>query len=358
MRSFKHAPETSLNLQPKPGTTAAHQWPSEEIRKSWSGSFTDPRTHDDNRFCYLVYAYNPPAQLALRELARREKAYSSSADMGYVNLLEHPELIATRPTISTSVIRQDHTATFADVGYILKVPAENVLAASPDDRGTFVKDRQELEQLKERRDIYGTVDQLVRASSALNEVVVTGKTEAGETEIVGIFYKCYRDSPDQPIGSSRELKILNLMRAKLPELPVVKIFKPEPYSETKAELWKDQAGVFCGLALNYNGKRYVARFKDDSWNEFSKIEYEVIDRDYKSHRMTKPELDMMLDIAKNHLSADDSRLVEEKTAEILEAHSQYKGGDKLPTINSVLRTDPQKIMQELNRRIGGSHMGL
>ncbi len=292
----------------------------DDIKKSWSGSFTSPKAHDENNFCYLVYAYNRFVQPRLKVIARK---YGEKLELNYVDLLKHPELIITRPTISASVINQDHTDTFANVGYILKTPTDNILAVSPEDMGTFVKDVWELEQLRRERSIRYTVNELIKASDGLNEVVVAGETEAGKTEIVGIFYRCYRDSDWNPIGAKHNLNTLNAMRRKLPEVPVVKIFEPEPYQRTEAEPFRNLAHEFCGLALNYKGKRYVAQFHDYSSDEFSKTKYVIIDRDSRFRMMTRAELEQMLGKAKDYLSEENRKLVEAKSAEVLGAYAKY-----------------------------------
>lgn len=200
----------------------------EEIRSSWQNSFTDPNKHDPDNFCYDVWAYNPGSGQDLREHAIRN---GKTGNMGnYVDLIANPEQIATRPTISTSVVTQNHTDTFGRTGVVLKFPLENILSVNPEDAGTFIGSREEIKELRRNRSLDMTVDELLE-HIGMNEVVLAGETEAGKVEITGIFYKVDKHSGDACLNQQEKLA-LEQLRSKLPDVPVLRI-EAEPFNGLK-----------------------------------------------------------------------------------------------------------------------------
>ncbi len=196
----------------------------EGIEGSWENCFTDPRNHNPSNFRYDVWAYNPGSGQDQREHAIRS---GKTENMGkYVDLIANPEQISTRPTISTSVITQDHTDTFGHLGLVLKFPAENILSANPEDAGTFVGSRAEIKELRRGRSLDLSIDELLE-HTGMNEVVITGETEAGKVEITGIFYKVDKRTGDACLGP-QEQRALEQLRSKLPGVPVIRI-EAEPF---------------------------------------------------------------------------------------------------------------------------------
>lgn len=97
---------------------------SPQVRASWAPEkFSDPGKHDRNNFRYIVHMVDLMGQ-----------HFSAESSYQYIS-----QEIANNPcaTISVSVIDQNKNATFGSVGFILRVPAENVLLAKGMDFGTF-----------------------------------------------------------------------------------------------------------------------------------------------------------------------------------------------------------------------------
>ncbi len=86
------------------------------FQKNWDpGFFTNPGTHNPKKFIYMVHAVQMPGLLT--------------------DLLQNKN-ISTFDHFSTSIISQSHIQTFGDVGLILRVPAEKIIAASSRDMGS------------------------------------------------------------------------------------------------------------------------------------------------------------------------------------------------------------------------------
>ena len=94
-----------------------------EVRATWLPSeFTDPRNHNEKNFRYLVHTIDVYGN-----------GYSAQASYDYLM-----NSIAGNPcsALSVSAINQDMRGTFGDMGFILRVPAENVIFAKSTDMGT------------------------------------------------------------------------------------------------------------------------------------------------------------------------------------------------------------------------------
>jgi hypothetical protein len=117
-----------------------------------------------------------------------------------VDLMETPERIAEKSVISASVIDREHPHTWANSGFILWAPSQNVAAASNLDMKLgelFVPGTPPAKinsMLKATREKFGRIppqELMARAvPNQYNEVVLLGRNSAGsEVKIVGIFIK-------------------------------------------------------------------------------------------------------------------------------------------------------------------------
>ena len=96
------------------------KYSSAEARQTWDEShFTDPKHHDPQKFAYIIHTVD--------HLQTRR---SLEVVMDYI--LNHT---AAGPcsTISTSVITEQKQSAFGEIGFILSVPSENILAAKGGD---------------------------------------------------------------------------------------------------------------------------------------------------------------------------------------------------------------------------------
>ena len=155
--------------------------------------FTDPKRHDDKNFRYVVFGM-------MNAVAAKGTAYTT--------ILQNPDILKTW-MISTSIIDQNHRATYYPYGLILDVPAKNFLSASAKDQsfknyasqssGNMVIDndrRQEVMNSANSFPIPKSPQDLLDATRGknggygYNEIVVLGMAPGGSTiSISGIFKK-------------------------------------------------------------------------------------------------------------------------------------------------------------------------
>jgi hypothetical protein len=147
----------------------------------------------------------------------------------YIDLVETPERISEKPVVSTSVIDQDTHLTWGPFGFILKVPAENFVAASARDAGTQLDlvGKELQSSLDLQRKVYGLPDpgSVLKGTNAPshNEVVLVGTAPTGsKIEIAAIFVKV-GPSGGFALNNSQKQDFQKLV-ARL-KVPVVKIRK-------------------------------------------------------------------------------------------------------------------------------------
>ena len=119
------------------------------------GGTTDPRFHDPKKFRYLVHALrpygNPPPALASLYVGLDEIEYSQQFGNQKINLIEQPEQVANRVSLSMSLIDENHTRTFHDAGLIITAPPENIMVTSGVDAGTQNSNISDLQARKATR---------------------------------------------------------------------------------------------------------------------------------------------------------------------------------------------------------------
>lgn len=154
-----------------------------EVRASWAPNhFTDPAHHDARNFRYIVH---------MIEFANGR--HSTRAIYKYLT-----QEIAQNPcaTISTSVIDQDHRSTYGTFGFILKVPADNILLArSSDIASQYLPGNTEAERFNYALNNSAsyieptpTLENLIKGTTAgHNEILVEGKFKEG-IQVVGVIY--------------------------------------------------------------------------------------------------------------------------------------------------------------------------
>ena len=112
----------------------------------------------------------------------------------FIDIYKEPQRIADKGIISASVITPQNTATFRDIGYILRVPSENIIAASRGD--LYINNcsyRANIDKFKDST--LPSPHEITEYENLLghrqyNEIAILGTTpEGGEVEIVGVFYK-------------------------------------------------------------------------------------------------------------------------------------------------------------------------
>lgn len=84
------------------------------------GGVTSPNQHNSRNFRYTVYGINPVAKLYMPDLGIDFMKQDMASGVG----------------VSMSLIDQNHIGTWGNVGLIIEIPRENMIAASSSDLGS------------------------------------------------------------------------------------------------------------------------------------------------------------------------------------------------------------------------------
>lgn len=148
---------------------------------------TDPKNHNPSSFRYIVHTVSETGKFLqiLKSLKFDTEEVDDDSNFD-VDPFEDPEAFVCRSSLSTSVIDQTHYGLFADVGFILSVPRENIVQASSDTLAATIihSDANEYEY-----SVDVSAQQILDYThgTSYNEVVIQG-TKPGTTnsiEIVG-----------------------------------------------------------------------------------------------------------------------------------------------------------------------------
>lgn len=195
------------------------------------GQTTDPVKHNPDDFRYLVHAFNPFARgnaLILNNLVTQDEGtVTDGAGDQSIDVFKEPERIDERVSLSMSLIDQNHTATWGDVGIIVAAPESSVVLTSPTDAGAINSNEGRLVAQSQSRGLLSP-DQLLERGSprTYNEVVALGRSGL---RAVGFFYKV--DSRKKPVDSGLAANMLGL--GSRTGLPVVEIPEKNIYTENK-----------------------------------------------------------------------------------------------------------------------------
>lgn len=171
-------------LPPEKGgkTFDRDKFSSLQIRLTWDEShFTAPNRHNPKNFTYIIHTVDHELQRSLEET---------------MNYILNRTAASPCSTISTSVINQEKQGAFGEIGFILSVPSENILAAKSGDLYSKVlgdnRDPQvfhsSMIELVNRVGQLISLDQLIEESQArvYNEVLVQGRVRK-PLSIIGII---------------------------------------------------------------------------------------------------------------------------------------------------------------------------
>ena len=241
---------------------------------------TNPKTHDPNYFCYIVHGLNPAAKTGLLSFTIEKGGYDFKQE---IDLLSEPERITEKLLISSSIINQDHVATWGDTFFILSVPWANFVSMSPRDSGTNVTNPSGV--LEYARSPYTIPSRFIaetrhcRGDSSYNEVVMTGNKGGNLVEIIGVGIK-YTDVGETRLREPREAERMREI-ADTRHIPVIQIIKQSKIEDSGAEVnYGDIAsGVrpVRSIYVNYGGYRYC--FVGD-WNKTELKEVFKSDRNF------------------------------------------------------------------------------
>ena len=213
------------------------------------GSLTHPRNHSSARFSYLVHALSDEPVRLMQLIAIT--AAKGCQEGQNIDLLTQPEKLAEKKVISCSLIDQDKSSTFSDVGLILNCPPENIVGMSSSDAGTNFAAPDQV--VSSRQPVLKTPQELLQETSkgAYNEVVITGKSNTGTVSIIGCFVKTANGRPRKPEKSSR----IRELACRL-SVPVVEIDETVSFADSKTQVLTPSL-----IAFNRGGERYLFDLK-------------------------------------------------------------------------------------------------
>lgn len=213
----------------------------ENSQKKYWGETTDPREHNPRKFRYLTYSTSEMARKAmtLPSLLVGEK-------MSDVDMFMNPDDLKDKKILNMSLIDQDHLDTFYGAGYLVRVPRRNI-------KGTYETDAGILSVGAETQEIIDAED-LLNASvpGSHNEVVADVISDAGQIEIVGVFYKV--SEKGRPLDQITAKKMEQ--HAHSHGWPIIKIVENSGY-EKESFTSADQR-----FEINMDNKRFVLDYSD------------------------------------------------------------------------------------------------
>lgn len=302
----------------------------EIVKKQWEEGFSSPQSYGQKQFRLLVHGIQGDGARAVQHMALIQQHGFNNEH--HVDLLQSPQRIASKKLISCSIIDQDHRGTFGDAGFILCAPFDNIMAMSPEDRGTdfFKPDETHGKMSTNRQHMY--IDALLGSTNThqWNEVVLSGITEAGKVEIIGAFVKT--DRQGTPIDPETADKVKRA--AYQIGVPVIDVLQPtSEHLDKNLQILKSMSNDDAPYAFAFNrgGTRYLISFSDNKGNEVSR--FSTIDDTFRMHPMTKTQAEFTLGVIKDELSDQDR----EHFAAIIQRLEHQK-----PTSDPVPVTAPMK----------------
>jgi hypothetical protein len=226
------------------------------IQKSVWGGVSDPSSHSEEGFRYLIHAFNPLASPSMALIntihahAKHQRGEDHRIDPSHgdqtINLFEQPERVAQRVSLSMSLIDQAHTGTWGDGGIIVEVPEQNIIATGGQDIGSMNSDPDFLRQQFASSTRHNG-DQLLQISSENlhNEVVAFANVDGSKIVLKGFFYKT--DSKGEPVNEIVARKMQE--HASRLGLPIVTVKAPGLFPKNEIHN-KDNK-----LALHLDGNR-------------------------------------------------------------------------------------------------------
>lgn len=289
---------------------------AESKPKIGGGCVTDPNKHQEGNFRYTVYGINLSAKFAMMDeglkMAESGLATQDEITKQATNLLVRPEMVASRVGVSMSIIDQDHRGTWGDVGLIIGVPVENMIATSTSDLGSGGTSAEWLRRIGQRHQILDP-EQILGGSGKdnYNEIVAWGTTESGsKLKLVGFFAKTV-EGEYVDAENAYQLEA----QAKRLGIPLVKIEQPNRFSEEGMEV----SSQYQKLYVDYRGRRYILSFGDSD-------EFDVMNSKLESRFMSPQELDHALSYIQPLMESGNFADLPENIISIL--REKYNQADK------------------------------
>jgi len=260
-------------------------------QENWdSAFFTDPQNSNSENYIYIVTAIAPSGENSQSLSENLSQLVDQMKDSEFipdpkVDIYENPKKISEKGVISGSVITPKNTATFRDIGYILRVPAQNIIAASSGDlyinncsaRANIARFKGSKLPSPEEVTSYRGLE----GHRQINEVVILGNTPHGKVEIVGVFYKTVAGKAK---ATDLEFKARRLA-SKIGDVPIIPIDEPQKKIEDSIDVgfsWdylKEYKNIPSFFAINTDGIRYLIYIKEE--NGSYKLDLKKVDMDKK-----------------------------------------------------------------------------
>ena len=289
------------------------------------GAPTNPRNHSPANFRYLVHALGPHSKSSaldyVKQAAGRGISFESSSSRQGTSLYHHPERLAERMALSMSLIDQDHTATWADIGLIVEAPGPNIVLTAVDDTASF-ESSYDLDVLRQHGERYDRLSggSLLRQSSqsSHNEVVAVGCSGDQCLRLGGFFYKITRDGGPYDAAQADRVR---QQGARL-GLPVVAIETAAGLSKPDGVVFHNAHNHFRDLGVHSQGSYYHFRGYPQ-WESFIVRD----ERGYESFA-SPSEMNTVLDFVRA-----DGSFPEEYVAEIANRYRVVNQGRCRPRVD-------------------------
>ena len=278
---------------------------TDATKKEWSSVFTTPISGPaQDNYTYLVHGIQNVTSRFIQHtfiLSENNRKYYNS---DRIDLLIDPVRdISRKKTISCSLIDNKHLTTFGGAGLVLRTPPENILEASPQDIGSnFYNATTEI--TKQRNTIIPSPKQILQQTLLFqhNEILLQGKTDAGELEVIGFFIKTKKNGQptDEEVGI--QIKIL----AQNYGLPIVEIPATTAQHMNKAPELLESVFVkdeLSGIQFIRDGLVYNIFFKK------SGLVFETVDDECFVSPMTREQVKYAKNVVQSEISTKDRERV-------------------------------------------------
>lgn len=229
------------------------EWTEQPRSKAW-GNLTDPQNHNPDGFRYLVHAFN-----LLNEIVSIQTMLEGrSAEQG-VDLVQQPERLNERVSLSMSLIDQNHTVTWGPGGILVQAPETNVIISSAKDTAVTNSSLSALEARSQDLQKLPADDVLQQTKPGkYNEVVALGTDANGnKLKLNGFFV--IRDVDGDVADPALRDNLRGL--AEKTNLPFVEIsdsrYQQEGFSSTNRETNAQFGGKLYHLRAGFASENFT-----------------------------------------------------------------------------------------------------
>lgn len=192
--------------------------------KEWGG-VTDPSSHKQANYRYLVHAVRPRNEAYAASMAKLASEDDVNPEHGdpSVDLYEEPEKVDKRVGLLGSLVDHEHHGVWADSGLIIGAPEESIIYTAPHDAGSWTYSIEALKKTAEEHPSM-TPEQLLKEThpQGHNEVAMN----AADVALRGFFYTYRKGFLGRKIPVDKPAARQVKRHAKRLDLPVVRLPHP------------------------------------------------------------------------------------------------------------------------------------